>query len=269
MSGTRIATFVLLGWMGLALAQPRSEFEVASIKPVEYSEKAFFQALPGKLAAKNISARALILIAFGVENYQLAGAPEWIGSEQYNLEAKASGSSTIQQMEEPMLQTLLEQRFRLAIHREKRMISGYELRLSGTPKLNIADGTCTPFPLDQPPPPANVAGAGGPTFCGYPRIRNAGADGHSWAIDGKGVAMRDLARALIRAELHAPVADRTGLSGSFDVHLEWLGDAANASDSTQAQLYTALREELGLKLETAKVPVEVVVIDHIEKPSPN
>lgn len=226
----------------------------------------------------NLALRRLILIAYGIQDHQLLGVPPWIDSEHYDIQAKAGGNTTVQQMEGPLLQDLLRERFKLMLHREMRQLPVYELAVAkGAAKLQSSkDGSCTPYSLDSPPPPPTQGEPRTP-FCGL----HSGVDGLNRTLDGKGVTMTALATNLSRTYnslLGRNVIDRTGLTGTFDIHLTWAMDPLTASadagaapppDVTGPSIVTALREQLGLKLESARGPVEVLVIDHVERPSAN
>jgi len=227
----------------------------------------------------NLTLRRIILIAYEVQDYQIAGAPGWIDSEHYDVQAKAESNPSVQQMEGPMLRRLLEERFRLALHRETRQLPVYMLSVGKTgPKLQPSkEGSCTPYATSSPPP---VARPGDPpqVFCGFQHVP---MDGLNRILEAKGVSMTALATNLSRtytATLGRNVINGTGLTGAFDFHLAWAMDppasvpgAENAShpDLAGPSIFVALQEQLGLRLEAAKGPVEVLVIDHIEKPSGN
>jgi uncharacterized protein (TIGR03435 family) len=276
---------VAVGSAAVSLSQTPSPtahpgFEVASIKPNSSgSGAAYIQPLPGsRLVMKNFSVLQLILSAYGVQSYQISGDPPWISSDHYDIQAKSEGNASVQQMEGPMLQALLEDRFKLMLHRETRQLPVYELTVAkGGVKLERSkEGTCIPYSVDSPPPPPIAPGAPRPNFCGYPR---SGGEGLNRTLDGAGVSMTVLASRLSPnyvAQLGRTIIDRTGLIGTFDVHLKWTMDASAGAaspgisdDSTGPSIFTALQEQLGLKLESAKGPVEVLVIDHVEKPSAN
>jgi uncharacterized protein (TIGR03435 family) len=247
-----------------------SAFEVASVKPsASGSDRALVQAVPGRLLMENFAPRTLIVFAFGVADYQVAGGPSWIGSERYDVQAKTEGDATVQQMEGPMLQALLVERFNLAFHRETQQLPVYELiRVSGKAKLQpTQEGSCTIYPVNAPPPSAAAARA--TTFCGFLRLTQ---NGTSRALDGKGVSIATLAGNIARS-LRRSVIDKTGLTGTYDLHLEWtdapLNDIPNPETSDRPSIFTAVTEQLGLKLESAKGPVEVIVIDRMERPSQN
>jgi uncharacterized protein (TIGR03435 family) len=247
-----------------------SAFEVASVKASpSASNRALVQAVPGRLLIENFAPRTLVVLAYGVADYQVAGGPSWIGSDRYDVQAKAVGDTSVQQMEGPMLQALLVERFKLAFHRETQQLPVYELtRASGKGRLQqTQEGSCTVYSLDAPPPSA--AGARGATFCGFPHVTQ---NGISRALDGKGVSLATLAGNIARS-VRRSVIDKTGLTGTYDLHLEWtdapLNDIPNPETSDRPSIFTALTEQLGLKLQSAKGPVEVIVIDRMERPSQN
>jgi uncharacterized protein (TIGR03435 family) len=268
-----------LVWSQPQLPPARSGFEVASVKPAADADgRSLLQAVPGRLITTNLALRRLILIAYGMQDYQLVGDPSWLSSEHYDIVAKADGNTSVQQMEGPMLQVLLEERFKLTLHRETRQLPVYKLAVvNGATKLQHSkEGSCTPYSVDSPPPPS-IAGEPRPTFCGI----HLAADGLNRILEGRGVTMEMLAANLSRnynSLLGRNVLDATGLTGAFDLHLKWTIDPLTASSGPDTEpppelagpsILTALRDQLGLKLESAKGPVEVLVIDHIEKPSAN
>jgi uncharacterized protein (TIGR03435 family) len=246
-----------------------SVFEVASIKPSASTDpRALVLAVPGRLLMENFAARTLIFLAYGVADYQLAGGPSWIRSDRYDVEAKAEGDPTVRQMEGPMLQALLVERFKLAVHRETQQLPVYELtRAGGKAKLQpTQEGTCIAYSLDAVPPSA--AAALNTKFCGIGSPQN----GTNRALDGKGVSMAALANAIART-VQRSVIDKTGLTGTYDLHLQWTDAPLNNTPAHETSdgpsIFTAVTDQLGLKLESAKGPVEVIVIDHMERPSEN
>jgi uncharacterized protein (TIGR03435 family) len=227
----------------------------------------------------NLTLRRLILNAYGVQDHQLSGDPPWAASEHYDIQATAAGNTSVQQMEGPMLQVLLEERFKLMLHRETRQLPVYELApgKDGAKLQPSKEGSCTTYSVDSAPPPAPAPGQPNGNFCGLHLTVN----GLNRTLDGKGVTMAAFATNLSRtytSELGRNVIDRTGLTGTFDVHLKWTidpltvpaaGGAAAPPDPAGPSLFAALQDQLGLRLESAKGPVEVLVVDHVEKPSAN
>jgi uncharacterized protein (TIGR03435 family) len=165
----------------------------------------------------------------------IAAMPGWMESQEYDISAKVEGDQqlTLEQMR-PMLQRLLEDRFHLLCHREVRMVSGFELVVAkGGAKLQASK--------DESKLSAQM-------------LRNR--------MDATRMGMQQFAGLLAR---HAgqPVVDKTGLTGVYDIRLSYAPD--NDSTSSLPDFFTALQEQLGLKLESKKVPVEFLVIDHVDK----
>lgn len=262
----------------VAFSQPpvsseHDQFEVASVRlnPTPGGE-AYVQVVPGRLRMRNVPARTLIQLACEAEAYQISGGPSWIATDRFDIEAEAEGNPSTQRMQGPMLLALLQDRFRLAVHREKRQMSVYEVRLSsehGKMQPSSA-GTCIPYRPDAPPPSLTAPGQPRPNYCDYPHL---GRRGRNRTLDGKGISIADLTNTLARVELHRPVIDRTNLTGTFDIHLEWTPGLAAAPEnperSDDLSIFTALRDELGLRLDSSRALSEVIVVDRIEKPAVN
>ena len=214
--------------------------------------------------------RTLIVFAYGVGAYQVTGGPSWIGSDRYDLQAKAAGDATVREMEGPMLQSLLADRFKLSFHRETQQLPVYELtRAGGNTKLQqTKGGSCIVYDLDAPArTPADPGAPARLPTCGY----HESLSGINRALDGKGVSMTALSGNIART-LRRAVIDETGLTGTYDLHLEWSDAPPNPTDPgtlDRPSIFTAIREQLGLKLESAKGPVEVIVVDRMERPSEN
>lgn len=156
-----------------------------------------------------------------------------LATERFDIDATFPGNTTPEQLR-PMLQALLAERFKLALHKETRQLPTYALTVAkGGPKIH---------PVDEGQP------------------KTSGGVGH---LEATRIGMRKLADLLARQE-GVPVTDSTGLTGVFDFTLEWTPDNASPSDNG-ASIFTALQEQLGLKLDARKGPVEVLVIDAVEK----
>jgi uncharacterized protein (TIGR03435 family) len=158
-------------------------FEVASVKPNGNSSgEAYVQVVAGSLRMRNIPLRNLIQLAYGVEGYQISGGPslprlvsEWISSDRFDIEAKAPGNPAARQMQGPMLQALLEDRFKLAVHRETKPGPVYELSLLDAKKIQPSTaGPCIPYNPDAPPPPVPEPGQPRPNFCDFPHLGRQG-----------------------------------------------------------------------------------------------
>jgi uncharacterized protein (TIGR03435 family) len=192
----------------------------------------------------------------------------------FDVNAKPLGEASIAQMYGPMLQTLLEDRFGLRIHRERKELPVYVLTVApGGPRLTAtAPGTCVRFDPSNPPPQPR-SGQAPVALCGRTSIKR---NGPVLTIDAFGVQMAQFAGVTlsVRAELDRPVIDRTQLAGMFDIHLAFRPDLTAAQDGSAApgdtgpSIFTALRE-LKLRLSPGKGPVEVLVVDRITQPSEN
>jgi uncharacterized protein (TIGR03435 family) len=231
----------------------------------------------GRLVAANIPLRPLVSLAYNLALSQgrgaIIGAPDWFESDRYNIEAKAEGNPPREQML-LMLQSLLAQRFKLVVHHETRQAPTYVLVLSKAgrtgPQLTVHDTECVEPAPGQPPPSPNGAG-----LCGFwsRRGRSAG----TVDLVGEKVTIDMLAERLSQ-NVGRTVINRTGLSGDFDFNCEFAaveeptsqsGVDASADSSLPSTIFTALQEQLGLKLESHNGAVDVLVIDHVEQPSEN
>jgi len=263
----------------------KKEFEVASIKPSKSDEQGtYLRRQPGGLyRATNVTLRALIASAylnqFPPKGERVFGGPNWIDSEHFDIDAKAEGDPTREQ-ENLMMQSLLADRFKLALHHETRQLPVYTLTVSKPgktgPQLALhSDSTkCTEPVLGKAPAPPRPEDPT-PAFCGgFFMSSEKGMQRES----GNGITMDMLAQFLGQA-VDRTVADRTGLNGKFDFTLEFApelgpgsqaGSSLGASDPAVAPgIFSALQEQLGLKLEAQKAPLDVLVIDHVEEPSSN
>jgi uncharacterized protein (TIGR03435 family) len=250
-----------LGSTALFAQQPgRPHFDVASIKPSQDPGTMYVRALPGGHLIVNAPARLMVMNAYGIQFAQLAGAPDWLSSDIWTVDARAEGNPT-RDVLMLMLQSLLEERFHLQAHRESRETAVYALTVARNgPKMSSGkqEGCATPVP-GQPEPVAPP--------CGRVRI-SMSAQGV--LLEGGSARVSELARVLA-IPLDRPVVDRTGLGDAYDIHLQFKKDDTVAApvDEAEAGIFTAIQEQLGLKLTTAKAPFDVVVIDKVERPSAN
>jgi uncharacterized protein (TIGR03435 family) len=259
----------------LAFAQPAVQFEAASIKPSPNCAGGHggggSSPAPGRFSVRCFSAEDYIQAAYSMfadgvsqnpRRMQVFGGPGWAAAETWDIEARG-GDAPIAKMYGPMLQKLLEDRFQLKIHRETRQLPVYILTLAkGGSKLSATkEGSCIPLDLNHMEP-----SAAGSVRCGSGSVRgNAGRT----VIDSHGQTLTALAAQGFHADFDRPVIDQTGLAGMFDIHLEFAREGAPADDLSAPSLFTAVQEQLGLKLTPDKGPVEVLVIDHLERPSEN
>ncbi len=256
-------------------AQPPAQFDVASIRLNNSGTTTMKFPIPsgGRLQATNIPLKVLITFAHGVLNSQILGAPDWTGSERFDVDARAAGTSFTREQYQQMLQSLLAERFGLRTHRETRDLPTYELFVTRTgSRLKAADPqACDPAGARANPNGDHRAGV----TCGSFYTGPASLDGRSMSMAG---FCNTLAIVLGR-----PVADQTGLSGLFDVHLDFdpegvnlgngssgLSTEADKSDGTRPSIFSALQQQLGLRLQSHKEPAEVLVIDRLDRlPSGN
>ena len=202
----------------------------------------------------------------------IGGGPDWIHSERFEIDAKSDGQPSIQMMQGPMMQAILEDRFQLKIHRETRQGPVYELVSGkGSPKLKpLQDGSCTPAFVGRTLP----ALSSGQHYC-----RNM-VSPRSVEFEGGTLSMF---AGLLNLILDRPVIDKTGIMNYFEIHLRFSPDdlaaprPATADPGAPADgaapdapgIFQAIQEQLSLKLVPAKGPVDMLVIDHIERPSEN
>lgn len=262
-------------------------FEAATIKPNKKGGGPYAQVLPGRLMLTYYSVQDLVEFAYGLRADQVIGKTF---DDRFDVEAKADGKTPADQITGPMLQALLQDRFKLKLHRETRPLPVYRLKIAkGGGKMPAAKaGDCTPSTPDAVPAaplPRPAPGESRPIvfFCD---ILRTGARGLTRSMEGKGIGLEALASTLSRTELNRTVLDKTGLNksglkGRFDVNLTWAVDPTipGLSDNLartplpdadpQPTIFTAVQEQLGLKLEAGRGPAEVLVIDRIEEPSQN
>ena len=251
----------------IAASRPqRPSFDVASVRvhdPNDNKDTDNFEPYPGgRFTASNCSLWMLIHYAFQVQPYQIAGTPGWIRSEHYDVEAKPAEAVPNSDDVLLMVQALLEDRFQLKYHWETREQPGYDLVVVKPGKLlaSILKGDCPPSLSDSELLPKDAACGGLPNSPGHAK--------------GYNLTASDLAGSLAWF-LSKPISDKTNLAGRYDVELRWTPDSvemrSNApSEQDAPNISTALQEQLGLKLQSARVPVRVFVIDHVEKkPSDN
>jgi uncharacterized protein (TIGR03435 family) len=256
-------------------------FEVASIRRCEAAPTNRSSGLhisPGRLTVACSPLKFLIQSAYAPSpdaSIPISGGPAWLDSALYDIEAKADNNPSREAMSGPMLQALLEERFRLRIHWETKEIPVYDLTVAKSgPKLQaFKEGSCAS--TDQPQPTAD-ASAKHPAPCGSFSI---GMKGTNLALD---VHKRDMTEFSRQLHLDRPVIDKTGIAGLFDFHLEFAIDGATAgffppgfpvpapSDSPEGpSIFTAVQQQLGLKLDPAKGPGAFLIIDSVERPSEN
>jgi uncharacterized protein (TIGR03435 family) len=248
---------------GVAQISQKPGFEVATIKPNRSASNSInmMRQPGGRFVATGVTVRLLVGFAYGVQASALVGGPNWIDSDKRDIEGRAQSGNAEPESEDTMplrMRSLLEDRFQLMTHKEVRQQPVYELHVDqGGPKLQ---------PDDAPPKPGSMP-------------RNTIAMNKN-SLRGQAISLSGLAKALSGA-LGRTVVDKTGLTSLYDVRLQWAEDSLTqagttsstepraAADAAGASIFTALKEQIGLKLESAKGPVEVLVIDSVQHPSEN
>lgn len=240
-------------------ADANPSFEVATIKPTKPDEQRRFLIWRGhRMETANTSLSFLISFAYGVHAKQVIGIPDWADTAKFDITAQPDidGQPSDKQLK-GMVQKMLTERFKLTFHHESREMSVYVLsEIKTGQKLTKNDGDPNGLP--------GLFFQGGP---GKLNVRNA--------------TMKDFTGLMQNVVLDRPVLDQTGLAGRYDFKLNWTPDDSQfggmgakippPTDAADAppNLYTAIQEQIGLKLEATKAPADVLVIDHVEKPSDN
>jgi len=235
-------------------AQP--EFEVASIKPnnsPDFNGTWRFDG-GGLFIGENIPLRFLLMSAFQMRDYQLSGVPGWVNQVKYDIQARGPGAPDEDQIA-VMLQSLLKDRFHLEYHKVTKEGPIYALvpARGGVRLQESKEGPCAPPAPDKPE-----------------TVQCATWNTHRNLVDAKRITMPKFAIAL-STQLDRPVVDRTGYTKTFDARLEWTPTEITADPNGEPgpSIFTAIQEQLGLRLEAQKGPVETLVIDRIERPGDN
>lgn len=253
--GLMIAGALAPHWIAFAQTGP-AKFEVASVKrSTSSSTDGRINFTPGRMTAENMPLRFIITYAYNIRDYQLLGAPGWVESERYEISAKADGRPEPDQLR-PMLQALLEERFRLKVHRSVEERSAYlMLPAKGGLKLPESRADCAALADERP-------AKGKSSFqCG------------SWfasddQFTGMKISMAQFGEWLA-GQVEGPVVDRTGYTGTFDIRLKWSRDDQPDSPGAAPAIYTVVLEQMGVKIESGKGPVEMLTVDHVERPDAN
>jgi uncharacterized protein (TIGR03435 family) len=225
-------------------SQTLSSFEVASVKPMKLVGQGggrLGMSLSGNRVTIIQNLKGLVLEAYEMDRYQVLGGPSWVDSRSdfFEIQARSESEPTRAQAH-MMLQELLRERFQLEIHKETRETAIYALVVGKNgPKLKTT--------------------AEGVRF-------GVMGDGHGWT--GTNVSMVQLAKELTGPAGH-PVVDRTGLKESYDFRLEWAPFGRSSTDSDGQSIFTAVEQQLGLKLEPQRAPIEFLIIDSVQRPSEN
>jgi uncharacterized protein (TIGR03435 family) len=237
-----------------------ASFEVASIRPSDpedRSGKFIRMQNPQRFETRNYTLKEMIAAAYNLPDRAISGGPQWISSDRYNILAKTTGDerpTSDQQME--MLRSLLESRFNLTVHREQKEQPIYELTLANS-GAKLKESTASPSEEYL--------------------INRMFNDNHV-LLPARRVTMAQFVSMLQRAVVDRAVVDKTGLEGKYDFDLEWTRDEsqfggaiplAKVDTPPKPDLFAAMQEQLGLRLRSARGPVEVLVIDRAERPTEN
>jgi uncharacterized protein (TIGR03435 family) len=273
------ALFVLVtAAIAQAQSSPDPQFDVASIKLNASGARAVSigASSPRAFQAENVWLRFLIEMAWNVKDYQLSGGPDWATSNRYDIDARTETDASFEQMR-PMLQSLLKDRFQLALHHESKDLPVYALVVAkGGIKLKASSKENCITRDPNAPPSAPTPGQTYLSFCG-------GLGTSPRSLNGTAISMEQLTTALSNT-MQRTVIDQTGFTAPFDVHLEWTEDqstpgfyapglappaSALPASGSGPTVFTVLQEQLGLRLESTKGPVMILVIDHAVRPSAN
>jgi uncharacterized protein (TIGR03435 family) len=229
-------------------------FEVASVKLNRLGgDRGGISLLPGRITVSNMTLKGLVRYAYDVRDIQISGGPPWFDSDRWDIAATATGTITDEERRQ-MLQTLLADRFQLTLRLESKELPVYALTLAKS------GSKMKPNPDEKPP-----------------RLQMGASVKGLLKLNGEDAPVSRLAAVLV-AQVGRIVVDRTGLEGRFDFSLEWVPDAANLPSINGAKmvpaedgpsLFTAVQEQLGLRLESTKAAVEVLVIDRAQKAAEN
>ena len=226
------------------------DWDVVTVKPTDPSETGGQRVRPAgrRVQLTNTTVEQFLLLGYGVQKSQLMGEPEWAKTERWNVDGvpDVEGEPNWAQIQ-GLMRKILTERFGLKLHREQRELPVYAMTVAkGGPKM-------TPNTSDP----------------------NGLLDQRNYSVRGREVqnlrnaSMADLAT-ILQFRIGRPVVDQTGLKGRYDFNLQWTTDESqlNAPDAPPG-IFTAIQEQIGLKLEPVKAPVEVLVVDKVERPGAN
>jgi len=278
-------------------AAPNFEYEVSTVKlykpgadEANGAQRMGIMNAPDSFSAAGVTLQVLLQFAYNVQNNQISGGPDWLNSERFQIDAKMDSAvaDALQKLSpddrtearRKMLQKLLTDRFNLTIQKETKELPVFNLVIAKNgSKLHEVQ------PPPNTPPGANPGRGGGR---GGPGTVSIGGRGAVQTLNAQAVQISTLVR-MLSGNTGRPVLDKTGLKGFYDVNLQWLpeqvqgvafggadggaprgdGAAAPVSDASAPSIFVAVQEQLGLKLESAKGPIDLIVVVHAEKPSDN
>ena len=231
-------------------SKPPLAFEVAAVKPEPPTgfgpSRSLVQFSPAGFAARNVTLKSLLQVAFSIQDFQISGGPSWLDSEKFYIDGRVDDSRPSHADVLIMLQTLLTERFQLKFHHEAKEYSGYVLSV----------------------------GRNGAKLKAVPNQTG----GYSGGANGRLLGKRTIPQLCetLSGLLMKPVVDQTGLMGIYEFTLEWLPGEEQTGPETPPpppvnplapSLFTAIQEQLGLRLESRRVPINILVIDNAVKPT--
>lgn len=233
-------------------------FEVASVKRNASQSQGFYQFTADRLTVANVPLRMIVALAYDVEPSQVIRGEEWVGQDRYDIVARSSAPFAPPTQWREMLRSLLTERFRLDVRREARPAPVFALMRARADeplgsRLRRSETTCEELAKASPP---------SADACGMMAANRLTSTGR---MSVRGLPIETLAR-LLGFEVGRQVHDDTSLTGAFDWDLEFAPQRAPQGDADGPSVFTALQEQLGLKLDSRPGSLDVIVIDHAERP---
>jgi uncharacterized protein (TIGR03435 family) len=270
---TSIAAMVMATVLAAGQSRDVTRFAAASVKPAAGIPPQGGAASPDRFYRADITLLNLINYAFDMRAFRIQGGPGWISTTRWEVIAKAERAVTAGEMRR-LVQRLLQDRFALRTHVETRDLPIYQLVMSREdrrlgPNIKPAQFDCEPFLAGlRPPREAPLDPVTKFPLCGA--IVGVASGGATMRLHGHSMARF---APLLQTEVQRMVIDKSGLDGSFDIELKYQSESMPRLSGAPSQeglpLFTALREQLGLRLEADRGQVEVLVIDQAEQPTPN
>lgn len=265
---------VLCVAIGSSYASAQPAFEAASIKvnKSDSGHSGISDAMPGRFVADRTPLKFVILYAYQLLNHQLIGLPDWAEDINFDITAVYAPGTTKGADVRVLVQQLLRDRFGLVLHSEQRVIPAYNLHLAHNngkpgPGMTASSIDCEKMIAEHLP----LANAGGKSAVAPGGMRPAcRVLATRRYLTGGGLTLQQLATAL-QSMVARPVVDQTGLTGRYDVELTWtlMDDADNPPQNDSPSIFTAIEEQLGLKLETRREPFDIMVVDRVSLPTDN
>lgn len=239
-------------------------YDVVSIKPNKSGSRGtMINVQNDSFSATNVSLKNMLLNAYDVKDYLISGLTGWANSERFDINAKIVDmdadalKKVTGEQRQAMLQQLLADRFQLKVHLQTEVLPTYEMVIAkGGPKIKEVEP-----PGDDPDADKSKEFKG--MGRGSMMVNNTTLQAHDIPLDSLAYSLS--------GRLSRTVVDKTGLKGKYDIVLTWSPDDGStaAADSSAPSLFTALQEQLGLKLQPSKAPLETLVVDHVEPPTEN